>query len=275
MVFTIGSSSAASAHANYLRSDPAPNAHLVTPPTRVVVAFSERVVVGSSGLVLLDAAGKPVAGDVRTTDDPTELALPLPPLGDGVYAIAWHTVSAEDGDPASGYFAFMVGTHAAVGGNGVSKSASQNNIAVTLSIAPLFAGENRYSVTVSGTSNVSRVRLRVTPLDRDIGQSEIVLPALGATYAATGLELPIAGRYQVQVQVRRSDTLADLAYDFEFSVPRAASPTPSVARSAVTVTTTTTATPLASDSPSVILALLATLGFFAIILAGLLAWRRR
>jgi len=101
------------------------------------------------------------------------------------------------------------------------------------------------------------------------------LIALGAAYAATGLELPIAGRYQVQVQVRRSDTLADLAYDFEFSVPRAASPTPSVARSVVTVTTTTTATPLASDSPSVILALLATLGFFAIILAGLLAWRRR
>jgi copper transport protein len=272
---TIGASSAARAHANYMRSDPAPNAHLVASPARVLVGFSEPFVVASSGLTLLDAGGQQVAADARTTDDPTELALPLPPLPDGGYTVAWQTVSAADGDAAHGYFAFIVGVGASPSGPGASKSASLSNIGVTLAITPLVAGENRYSVTVSGTSTVSRVRLRVTPLDRDLGQSEIVLPAAGAAFVGTGLELSIAGRYQVQVQVRRSDTVADLAYDFEFTVPRAASPTPTVTPSAVVAVATATAAPLAGDPPAATLALGAAVLVFAALVTLVLVRRRR
>jgi methionine-rich copper-binding protein CopC len=277
VTITIGTSSAASAHANYMRSDPAPNAHLGASPTRVLVGFTEPFVPSTSGLTLLDAGGQQVAADARTTGDPTELALPVPALADGVYTVLWQTVSAADGDAAHGYFAFIVGAGASLSGPGESKSATLSNIGVTLAITPLVAGENRYSVTVSGTSTVSRVRLRVTPLDRDLGQSEIVLPLAGAAFADTGLELPIAGRYQVQVQVRRSDTLADLAYDFEFSVPRAASPTPTPTPTAsgVVAVATPTAAPLPSDSPSVTLALAVMLVVFAGVIALVFARRRR
>jgi len=273
VIFGVGAGSAASAHANYMRSDPAPNAHLATPPARILVGFSEPFVVATSDLTLLDAGGRQLAAGARTTTDPTELALTLPSLADGVYTVAWQTVSATDGDPTHGYFAFMVGTGTTPSGAGTSKSASQSNIDVGLAIAPLVAGENRYTVTVAGTTTVSRVRLRITPLDRDLGQSEIVLPLAGAAYSATGLELPIAGRYQVQVQVRRSDTLADLAYDFEFSVPSAASPTPTP--SSIIAVTTPTAAPLAGDSWSVTLALAAMLVVFAGLVTAVLVRRRR
>jgi len=264
VALTIGTSSAASAHANYMRSDPAPNAHLAASPARVVVGFSEPFVVSSSSLTLLDSRGQQVAADARTTGDPTELALPVPALADGVYTVAWQTVSAADGDAARGYFAFLVGATTSSTDPGATRSASQSKIGVTLTISPLLAGENRYSVAVSGTSTVSRVRLRITPLERDLGQSEIVLPAAGDAFVGIGLELPIAGRYRVEVQVRRSDTLADLGYDFEFSVPRAVAPAPSVTPSAVAVATTTGDAPLSSEAPFATSALAATL----VVLAG-------
>jgi len=258
-----------------MRSDPAPNAHLAASPARVVVGFSEPFVVSSSSLTLLDSRGQQVAADARTTGDPTELALPVPALPDGVYTVAWQTVSTADGDAAHGYFAFLVGATTSSTGPGATGTASQNKIGVTLTISPLVAGENRYSVAVSGTSTVSRVRLRITPLERDLGQSEIVLPAAGDAFVGTGLELPIAGRYQVEVQVRRSDTLADLGFDFEFSVPRAVPPAPSVTPSEVAVATTPPGdAPLSSEAPFVATALAATLSVLAGVVMLVLVRRR-
>lgn len=140
MAFTIGASSAASAHANYVRSDPAPNAHLSTPPTRVLVGFSERVQLSGSGLTLLDRDGREVASDAQPTTDPTELALALPPLADGAYTVAWHTVSAEDGDSAKGYFAFEVGSTFAAVGPPLTRTKTQGDIAVSLAVSPNIAG---------------------------------------------------------------------------------------------------------------------------------------
>lgn len=263
----VGASGVAGAHANYLRSDPAPNARLDAPPARVVVGFSEKVTLASSGLAILDQSGRELAADGVATADPTELALPFPAsavtAGRGaVYTVAWHTVSAEDGDPAKGYFSFVVGALAPASGAGTTQSATQANVSATLTVAPLVAGENTYTVSLATGGaplpNVSRVRLRVTPQDRDIGQSEIVLQAGGSGYTGRGLELPFAGRYRVQVQVRRSDTVNDLSFDFDVqAAAAAASPTAtatsatSPAASTALVTASARATAVPADEPMV------------------------
>lgn len=290
MALTIGTGSAAIAHANYVRSDPAPNAHLDAPPTRVLVAFSENVKLGTSGLTILDQDGRELASGGTATADPTELALSLRPLGDattipgrgGVYTVAWHTVSAQDGDPASGYFAFEVGSAAAVVAPGLMQLKTQDGITVSLGVSPDAAGKNGYAVTVTrgdaALPNVTRVRLRITPLDRDIGQSEIVLAGSGAgPFGGSGFELPFSGNYRVEVQVRRSDTIDDLAFVFDVPVTAAsASPTPSAPPS-LAASTQPSAGPAPANGPIVPGGTLAAGAVLALIAAGvaiLLARRR-
>ena len=283
-MFTIGASSAAFAHANYLRSDPPPNAHLNTPPTRVLVGFSEKVQVSSSGLILLDQSGREVAMQSGPTSDPTELALPLPALSDGVYAVAWHTVSAEDGDSAKGYFAFEVGQASAVSAPPLTQTASTpDGIRVDLSVSPDLAGKNGYQVTLTrgsaAVSDVTRVRLRFTPLDRDIGQTELILASSSAgVFAGNGFELPISGRYRIQVQLRRSG-LDDVMLDLDFMVSNAvASPSPSVPGSSGSAAPTTpSATPVPASAPVVSPALLVAGVLLVLALAafGLSRARRR
>lgn len=286
VIITIGGGSAAIAHANYRRSDPAPNAHLVTPPTRVLVGFSENVLVASSGLALLDQDAHEVAAQSGPTSDPTELALPLPALRDGVYTVAWHTVSAADGDAAKGYFAFEVGTAVASTAPPVAQTkTTPDGIAVALAVSPDVAGKNGYRVSVtrggSPLANVIRVRLRFTPLDRDVGQTDLVLaPAADgpATFAGSGYEMPFSGRYRVQVQVRRPD-LADLTLDFELAVRTAdASPTPApgaagLAASAPVAVASPAAAP---EQPGSVAALATVLALvLAVAIAIALAVRRR
>lgn len=278
MILTIGPSGAAGAHANFMRSDPAPNAHLATPPTRVLVGFTETVQVASSGLALLDRDGRELATQAQPTSDPTELVLPLPAISVGVYAVAWHTVSAEDGDAAKGYFAFEVGTAAAATAPPVTRTRTQADVTVSLAVSPGVAGQNEYSVTVrrggSPLPNVSRVRLRITPLDRDIGQSENVLSGSGSTFIGSGLELPFAGRYRIQVQVRRSDTVDDLAFDLELPVSATASP--SASSSPAPSTAPSPAPPIAPPGTSAPLLPLALVAAVALTVAlGLLLTRRR
>ncbi len=178
--------------------------------------------------------------------------------------MAWRTVSAEDGDPAKGYFSFVVGAQAPAAGRGTTQSATQTDVTASLGIAPLVAGENGYSVALStgggSLQNVSRVRLRITPQDRDIGQSEIVLQTGGTGFTARGFELPFAGRYrvQVQVQVRRSDGVNDLTFDFDVvaAAPSVLSPSPaatiaSAAPATTAPATTAPAAPAAADGPMV------------------------
>lgn len=272
--------SAANAHANYARSDPAPNARLAAAPPRVVVGFAQKIVIASSGLALIAGDGRTVTDTSQPTADPSELVLPLPSLGDGVYTVAWWNVSAEDGDAAKGYFAFTVGTIPPPVGSGTTlKAPAQSNVATGLTVAPLRAGENSYALVVSGPSggvvaNVSRVRLRITPTDRDIGQSENILAGDGTTFRGSGLELPFAGRYRIDVQIRRSDTIDDLTFGYDVTVP-AAPPSPSPATPVPGSPTTPAVTaPVTDLVPVETIVVGVVLGILAVVAAVLLARRR-
>lgn len=254
---TASTSGAAGAHANYLRSDPAPNARLPVPPARVVVGFSDKVNAASSGLAILDRTGTELAAGTIVSL-PDELTLPVPASASAraaVYTVLWHTVSAEDGDAARGYFSFAVGAVPAAEGATNTQSVVQGSVSATLGVMPLRAGENAYSVALlrgnNALGNVSRVRLRVTPLDRDIGQSEIVLQPATKGFTAQGFELPFAGRYRIQVQVRRSDSVDDLAFDFEVQADAPSAPAPTATASATVATPAATATSAPAPEPMV------------------------
>ncbi|HEV2236112.1 MAG TPA: copper resistance protein CopC [Ktedonobacterales bacterium] len=100
----------ASAHAILVRSDPAADTVLRSPPSRVRLWFSEDLNKNSSSALVVDAANRRVdTHDLEfPRSDPREMAVSLPLLPAGVYVVAWKTQSAEDGHVTSGSFLFRV-----------------------------------------------------------------------------------------------------------------------------------------------------------------------
>ena len=99
------------AHALLSSSDPAANATLATAPTAVTLTFTETPDPRLSSVQVLDASGasRATGPAVPVAAGSPILRVPLGSLPDGVYTVAWRTVSATDGHAAAGSFAFSVG----------------------------------------------------------------------------------------------------------------------------------------------------------------------
>jgi len=102
---------AAAAHGSLRASEPAGGASLQRAPHAVTLGFSEAPDATLSSIRVLDAGGRAVAGGrpERVPGRPLELRLPLHGLRDGTYTVSWRTISAVDGHPTAGTFAFGVG----------------------------------------------------------------------------------------------------------------------------------------------------------------------
>jgi methionine-rich copper-binding protein CopC len=100
------------AHARYDRSEPAAQGTVDGAPFVLKTWFNQELMSASS-IKVLDQAGTQVdLGDGRVDlDDPDRklMVVSLPALPEGVYTVAWASLSAEDGDWADGTFAFGVG----------------------------------------------------------------------------------------------------------------------------------------------------------------------
>lgn len=98
----------AGAHAVLLGTDPAADQVVSTPPTELVLDFSEGVEVAGDGVRVLDPSGDEVDG-VTSTAEGTTVRADLPDLDlDGSYTVNWSAVSA-DGHPVRGAYLFHVG----------------------------------------------------------------------------------------------------------------------------------------------------------------------
>jgi methionine-rich copper-binding protein CopC len=279
VALTVAQGGAALAHANYFRSSPAPNARLGQAPDRVVIGFSEAPDPKQSGIDLLAQDGRTVASGAQVTADPTELALPLPALDPSTYLVVWHTVSAVDGDAAHGYFAFAVGPDVPASGS-VTRIADASSTRATLTVSPGRVGANEYRVHVADSSggplaNVTRVRLLISDLDRDLGTSVVVLPAAGPDYVAMGMELGLAGRFAIQVEVRRRDILDDLVYKMTLTVPSAITPSPTASATDTVVAAASPAAAPAGQTGWAPVWALALAAAVIIAVVGGLAIRRR
>jgi copper transport protein len=108
----------ASAHANLDRADPAAGTDLDQPPAQLQLQFSEAVDGSFSRIQLLNAQGQPVdRGDSRVApNDPLSMVVSLPnQVPDGVYTVAWRTLSAVDGHTVDGAYPIIIGPMPAEG----------------------------------------------------------------------------------------------------------------------------------------------------------------
>jgi methionine-rich copper-binding protein CopC len=101
------------AHAEPESANPPIGGTVTEPPTQVEVSFSQEVVRqgDSSSITVIDAAGANVTTGPSEVDDLDRTIIRVglqPDLPNGVYTVQWQTVSASDGDTASGSFVFTV-----------------------------------------------------------------------------------------------------------------------------------------------------------------------
>jgi methionine-rich copper-binding protein CopC len=111
-------STAAFAHAAYLRSEPGSGAVVAESPPRVDIWFTQELFrrQGENQIAVVGPAGQPVqAGEAQIDDDDrshlwVSLQASLPP---GEYRVDWRSLSAEDGDAEEGSFTFVIDPQAA------------------------------------------------------------------------------------------------------------------------------------------------------------------
>ena len=108
---TLGSARPALAHAALLRSEPAANAILASPPTEIRLWFTEPISPQFSGAQVLDTTGTPLAIHLATDETQKNLLIiGLPPIEEGVYSVLWRVHSTADGHFTQGLLVFGVGT---------------------------------------------------------------------------------------------------------------------------------------------------------------------
>ncbi len=95
----------AEAHAHLRSAVPANGSIVATPPSRVVLRFSEAARLTAASIARNDAAPE----KLRPLPDraATELALPLPTLAPGRYVVSWRALSA-DGHITAGDIQFTI-----------------------------------------------------------------------------------------------------------------------------------------------------------------------
>ena len=108
------------AHALLQSSDPAAGSTVASAPSVVTLTFGEAPDPTLSSVKVLDASGKSVASGpaVAVPGQSGKLKVPLGLLRDGVYTVAWRTVSVVDGHTAAGSFGFGVGVAPSATGPG-------------------------------------------------------------------------------------------------------------------------------------------------------------
>ncbi|HEV2006738.1 MAG TPA: copper resistance protein CopC, partial [Candidatus Limnocylindrales bacterium] len=106
------------AHALLLSSKPSAGTTVGTSPTTIELTFGETPDPKLSTAKVLDASGSNHASGpaVAAPGKPATLDVPVGTLADGVYTVAWRTVSSVDGHVAAGSFAFGVGVPVAATG---------------------------------------------------------------------------------------------------------------------------------------------------------------
>jgi copper transport protein len=105
--------SPASAHAELLVSNPAPNAVVASSPSAITLTFSEEIQTGSGAIRVIDAQQRLVTTAEAQHPTNTTVTLTLPKLSDGGYLVSWHVISA-DTHPISGAYTFAVGANSAL-----------------------------------------------------------------------------------------------------------------------------------------------------------------
>ncbi len=98
------------AHGGLRFASPLEGATLGDSPVAVQLTFTERPDPGVSTIQVVDAGGvrHDVGAAAAVAGDPLALSVRVRPLGPGIYTVNWRMVSAIDGHPTAGSYAFGV-----------------------------------------------------------------------------------------------------------------------------------------------------------------------
>lgn len=99
----------AAGHGILERSDPGANASVGTPPTRLVLWFTEPVDPVLSSASVLDGQGRRVSGRAVVGEDRRSMRVEVDAEAAGLYTITWQVLSTVDGHVTRGAFVFAVG----------------------------------------------------------------------------------------------------------------------------------------------------------------------
>ncbi len=205
----------ASAHAFLADSSPAAGQRLGASPRTLTLQFTEAVAPPASDRVAVRSAdGRPVRlGPLTRSADGATLTAALPTLAHGVYVVTWQEVSADDGHPSAGEFAFAVGSDAtlpALSGSSSAPTAWPEAFAswVFLLGLALGAGGLASEIMIWGplargqTWTVPRAPARAALLAAAVGAAGVFILLTGTLEgggALAGLD-PRAWRAALQVQ---------------------------------------------------------------------------
>ncbi len=133
------------AHALLQSSEPASGSTVAAAPSVAVMSFGEAPDPKLSSAQVLDSSGRNVASGpaVAVPGHPDQLQVPLGTLPDGVYTVAWRTVSTVDGHTVAGSFAFGVGVSpgsAATATGATTVTSSSASPAATVTRFLFYAG---------------------------------------------------------------------------------------------------------------------------------------
>jgi copper transport protein len=143
LAFTAG---VAGAHALLVSADPAPNSAVPAGPATITLTFTEGPDPKLSSVQVLDSGGASVAAGPAASvpGHADELRVAVKSLPNGVYTVAWRTVSAEDGHIAAGSYAFSVGSAPPPAGSAPSSQsvsvASGGSLGVVIARWILYVG---------------------------------------------------------------------------------------------------------------------------------------
>ena len=202
------------AHAYLEHADPPPGGTLAQAPTQLRLTFSEQVDSAFSQVHVLNARRETIdRGDSAVaSDDPQAMVVSLQPgLADGVYTVAWRTLSADDGHSESGAYTLVFGAAAgAVGVTQPQSSAAEFSaetalarwwlyLAASLVFGPLLAWQIVFRPLLQGGDSAARlVAMRRTRPLVLLGALALVAGTLYAALAqaasASGLPLWSVGR---------------------------------------------------------------------------------
>lgn len=111
LVWLLGTSTPAHAHAQLVRATPAPGSVLAQAPAEIRLDFSEALDASFSRVSVVDATGATVVAGPGAIPgaQPQTLQVVLPALPAGTYSAVWRARSAVDGHTTTGVVAFAIG----------------------------------------------------------------------------------------------------------------------------------------------------------------------
>jgi methionine-rich copper-binding protein CopC len=130
---------AAFAHARPTSSTPAADSTVKEAPTSVTIVFGEELKPDGSNIRVFDAKGAEVSTGKATVapNDLKKMSVGMKGTDSEEYVVLWNTVSADDGDPASGSFSFSVNPNGASDG-GTGGTSTNNTSGVQPWLAALI-----------------------------------------------------------------------------------------------------------------------------------------